>query len=167
MDASNPQSTITNQNLEAENARLRARIRELESDPSARAETDRSTASQRSRTRRTRTLSPETEDRLRDIPSHALDELDRLARGVSYAMAENLRSTSDVITSVAEELFGPKSQRRSESTTRRSSSVDTRVEVDRGQDRVVESDTDPDVDRVSNMADDLVAGVAKGAHESL
>jgi hypothetical protein len=158
MDPSNSQSTTTNQALEAENERLRARIKELESELSGGEDTS---SRRRYRTRRTRRLSEETEDSIRDIPSHAIDELDRLARGFSYAVAENLRSTSDVINGFADEVFGRRGERRSVSRTRRS-----RYEDEREQDREYESESDRDQVSTASV-DEVLAGVATGIHESL
>lgn len=144
-----PQANVTNQSLEAENARLRARIRELESEP-----TD-TGSSPRPRRRRTRAISEETEDNLRDVPSHAMDELGRLGRGLSYAVAEGFRVTSDLFSCWADEVSAPRSQRRS----RHAPSVRSGANVD------TEGDTESEPQVASTVADDLVAGVASGIHE--
>jgi hypothetical protein len=106
-------------------------------------------------------VSPETEDRLRSIPNHARDEADRLARGLSYAAAEHLRSTSEVISSFADEFFTRTAQRRKERTS--SSSTDTKVESLSDVETEVRSTTD----RMSDAADDLLAGVTNSVHESI
>jgi len=150
MDLTDSQANASNESLEAENARLRSRIRELQSELGERRETE-SGSTRRSRTRRTRRISEETEDSLRDIPDHAMDELDRLARGFSYAAAEHFRSASDVINRFADEMFRGRPERRSESETRRES----------------ESDLDREEDRLVDYTDDTLAGIAGGVHESI
>ena len=147
----NPESIVTNQTLEAENARLRARMRDLESESSDTG------SSQRPRRRRNRAVSEETEDNLRDIPGHALDELGRLGQGLSYAVAEGFRSTSDFFTGFADEVSTQRPQRRS----RRASSARQGVSLE------TEPETEPETHVVSNVADDIVAGVSSGVHELL
>jgi hypothetical protein len=143
--------------LESENQRMRARIKELESQLSDKEADAPKPASKTFRIR----VSPETEDRLRSIPDHARDEVDRLARGLSYAAAEHLRSTSEVINSFADEFFGRTAQRRKERTN--SSSTGTNVESLSD----VEAEVRCTTDRISDATDDLVAGVTTSVHESI
>ena len=71
MDATNKKADDTQKSLEAENARLQARVRELEAKLSEGGKE----GSERRRVRRTR---EETEDLVRDIPEHALDAFEDL-----------------------------------------------------------------------------------------
>jgi cell division septum initiation protein DivIVA len=165
MDATAPHTPLTKEALETENQRMRARIKELESKLAEKGEAD-STSGRRSRGSRTQAVSPETEDRLRSIPGHARDELDRLARGLSYAAAEHLRATSDVINSFADEFFARSAERGAESRTRRSSRRATSGTV-RETDQDTETHVQRAADNVSNMTDDVLAGVSRGIHESI
>lgn len=161
MDAPAPQAPLSKESLETENQRMRARIKELESKLAEKGDVD-STASRRSRSFRRPMVSPETEDRLRSIPDHARGELDRLARGLSYAAAEHLRATSDVINSFADEFFARTAERRSDSRARRSSNRATS-----GATRETNEGAETPVERVSNMTDDVLAGVSRGIYESI
>jgi len=111
----NPQPAGANAALASENERLRVRIKELESESPREPETG--SSRRRSSTGRTRKLSPETKDRISDIPNHATDEMEKLARAVSYATAEHIRSTSDVLNSFADEVFKRGARRDSEGDT--------------------------------------------------
>ena len=161
MDAPAPQTPHSREPLETENQRMRARIKELESKLAEKDGRD-STASRRSRSSRTPIVSPETEDRLRSIPDQARDELDRLARGLSYAAAEHLRATSDVISGFADEFFARTAERRSDSRARRSSN-----RAKSSAAREANEGAEPPVERVSNMTDDLLSGVSRGIHDSI
>jgi hypothetical protein len=105
MNPINEESGRSQSSLEAENARLRARIRELESRYS-----DRRTDEYDEPWRRRH--SEETEDRVRDIPSHAADTMERLARGLTHAFVEQLQSSVDAMHAVADEILGASRSRR-------------------------------------------------------
>ncbi len=161
MDATTSHTAPTKETLETENQRMRARIKELESKLAERGEGD-STSPRRSRGSRTRPVSPETEERLRSIPGHARDEIDRLARGLSYAAAEHLRATSDVINSFADEFFARNAETRTHKSSKRPAPGTAR-ETDQDE----ESHVQRAADNVSRMTDDVLAGVSRGVHESI
>jgi hypothetical protein len=95
----------SHESVEAENARLKARIRELESDrfdedaPSARRNRERS------------------ENRFSDVSSHAARTADNLSRGVFYALIEQMQSGVDVMNTIADEVFGESRTRRRDSNS--------------------------------------------------
>lgn len=118
--------------LKLENERLRKRIEQLESELSA-SKDDQSPLR--------RVMGEKTEDSLREIPNHMLDEGDRLTRAVSYAIAESLRTASDTILTFADTL-----RSRTESHPRSSGAEGKRSRT---------------------TADDLLASAASALHESL
>lgn len=155
MSSSDEPSSRSYESLEAENARLRARIRDLESK--------RSHGDDYGRRRRNRTSA---EDRVRDLPSHASDAADRLTRGLTYAFAEHLQSGVDALTAVADEVFGgPRSGR----TTSDRSYTDEPGENHAKSDHENEDDADDrrSGDRISDAMSDLAHGVVEGIHQSL
>lgn len=103
-------TTSKESSLEAENARLRARVSELESKNSEKLAGGSVGSSGCSRWE-------ETEDRVRDIPDHALDTVSRLARGIASAHVEFLQSSLDSTNALLTELFArSRSARKADAT---------------------------------------------------
>lgn len=94
------EATRSQESVEAENARLKARIKELETErfdddvPAARGNRERS------------------EFRFRDVSSHAARTADNVTRGLVYAFIEQLQSGVDVMNTIAEEVFAESRARR-------------------------------------------------------
>jgi hypothetical protein len=88
------------ESLEAENARLKGRITELESE---RFEED-VPAARRNRER--------SENFFGDVSSHAARTADNVTRGLVYAFIEQLQSGVDVMNTIADEIFGESRSRR-------------------------------------------------------
>jgi hypothetical protein len=120
-------ATASHQTLESENERLRARIKILEGELSGSSKKE-SDSTRGLGLKFPARLSEETEDRLRDLPRHALDELSALANGLSFAFAENLRATTEIIDSFASELF--ERSRREGRTSRAARASDEQPDVD-------------------------------------
>jgi hypothetical protein len=165
MNPINEESGRSRESLEAENARLRARIRELESRYSDRRANEYDEPWRRRRRE-------ETEDRVRDIPSHTADSLERLTRGLTYAFVEQLQSGVDALNVVADEILGP-----SRSTRRTRYEGEERGEYRRRRtSRYEETEADEEYDeergrrpgrRSADMMSDVAAGIAEVIHESL
>jgi hypothetical protein len=152
-----PKSPPTVEALTAENNRLRARLDELEAELSDRNDSETRPRRARSRRSGSRHLSDETEDLLRDLPSHSIDEIDRLARGLTYALEENIRSMADVVSALADRIFSQPTERYRRGSYRSSQAR-----------RHQEDDRDDSRERESTItADDLAAGIADSVHESL
>lgn len=86
--------------LQEREARLRARIEELEAErssrPSTRSQSDRSS---------TRSQIDEATDRTRDNMTRAMDEASNLARGVTLASLEVLRTATDAVSTFVNEVY--------------------------------------------------------------
>jgi hypothetical protein len=140
------------ESLEAENARLRARLRALESRGSAIREEEEG---------------PSGGDR-RDVADRAQNIPSRLARGLTYSLVEGMQASVDVLNVFADQVFrSPRSSRRT---------ADDSDRVDARQDRNSDLDTEPDLaedterrpaDRAADVVADLASGIAKGINESL
>jgi hypothetical protein len=102
--------------LQAENARLRARISALESEHTA-GETQREAAGPAEEPKQPPILSDETRDLLKDLGSSSLSEIDRLARGLTYALVESIHGTADAVNAAAETAFGERADRRAAQRT--------------------------------------------------
>jgi cell division septum initiation protein DivIVA len=87
--------------LAAENARLKARIDELEAELQSKGSGKKS----KSHT--------ETDKLVHDMPDKAADEATRLLHALAHAFVEQLRSSADVIKVVADEAFKRREQRSS------------------------------------------------------
>jgi hypothetical protein len=140
----NPNGDPTYATLEAENARLRARIRELEMR-SSRETVDETDDSDRQR------RWDEADDRGRDIPDHAANTINRLGRAFMSAEAEMVRASLDAGRAVADEMRGRSDKTRS-----------SRAERD---DR--ERDRDRKSRDSSTLMADLANGIAEAVHQSL
>ena len=91
-------TTSKESSLEAENARLRARVRELESKGSEKPGEGPGKSSHWSRLEA-------AEDRVRDIPEHAYDTVNRLARGITSAQTEYVQGSLDSVNALLDEVF--------------------------------------------------------------
>lgn len=147
------------ESVEAENARLKARITELERE---RFYDD---APRQSRTR--------SESRFSDVSSHAARTADNVTRGMVYAFIEQLQSGVDVMNTIADEFFSePRTRSRGASL---SSDEDTRYDADeffseprtRRRSASLSSDEDEDIRSDDERRSVLSSGLAEGIHESL
>ncbi len=123
--------------LEAENAQLHARVRELED-----------------RVLRETVPPPSAHDRptgpdVNHIHDKISDEANRLARAVTFAFLEQLRSAADVLKSVADETF-----RREEERANRSAAADAPPS------RIA-------MQRLAEFPSDLASIIAKGTEGTL
>lgn len=94
-DSSNPKATPS-----AENARLKARVDELEAELHAKR-------SARPASHR------ETDKLIHEMPEKAADEASRLVHAMAQGFIEQLRSTADVIDAVSAEAFKRRKERSS------------------------------------------------------
>lgn len=144
------------ESVEAENARLKARITELERE---RFDDD---APRQNRVR--------SESRFSDISSHAARTADNVTRGMVYAFIEQLQSGVDVMNTIADEFF-------TEARTRRGASLrsdeDIRSDADeffsepRTRRRSASLSSDEDIRSDEERRSVLTSGLAEGIHESL
>jgi predicted metal-dependent phosphoesterase TrpH len=125
------------ESLEAENARLRARVRELESR-SSEGRTDATGGSARWH------RWEEAEDRVRAIPDHAFDTVNRLARGLASAHAEYLQASLDATNAFLDDIVA-----RSRTGRKASSTSEDAVESSR------------------ELAADVASGIVECIHQSL
>ena len=169
---SNVPLTTSASSTEAENARLRERIRNLE------AELSRGSEQRRSTSRRDR-----DEDSFRDVATHAADEASRFLRGLTFAMVEQLRASAKVADAIADEVFTrqesePASERSSSSSSRRYRARDRSYRSSYSRYESDERSYDDEDDRADNegrrarrrtrnLANDVVSGVIEGLHQSV
>jgi hypothetical protein len=98
----------TIESLEAENTRLRARIDALEAEQASTSRGGAGTAEHRQR----QILKDETEDMLNDLGDRSRDTLDKLTRGLVYALIESIDATADAISAAAQTAFDERPERR-------------------------------------------------------